>query len=63
MTDTRLTEFNKRILSIIAQAANDDEAVTWVQEYFADKDCKVTRLNAATYIVNARAQAQKETSE
>jgi hypothetical protein len=63
MTDTRLTEFNKRILSIIAHAANDDEAVTWVMDHFAEQDCRIDRIHAVTYIVNARAQAQKETSE
>ena len=52
------------LLDVIANARNDDQAIEWVQEYFADKDCHVTRLHAVTYIVNARAQqAQQETSE
>lgn len=50
----QLSAFNQTVLDIAAQAANDNEAVTYVQDWLNDKDTRCTRTDATRYIAQAR---------
>ena len=58
----KLSDFDQTVLDITAQAANDNEAVTYIQDWLKDKDSRCTRTDAARYISKAR-QNDKELNE
>jgi hypothetical protein len=50
----QLSSFDQTVLDITKQAANDNEAATYIQDWLNDKDTRCTRTAAARYIANAR---------
>jgi hypothetical protein len=55
----RLSSFDQTILEIAAQAKDDNEAMTYIQDWLNDKDTRCTRSDAQRYLDKARAADAK----
>ena len=49
-----------RVLDTIAAAPDDETAIQWVRDYYADKDSRITRQHAKRLIELARMSETKQ---